>query len=234
MAAPLTWHDLLGPIKEEPFFKNALAFYDAEVAAGVQCFPPRHEIFNAFRFTPFAKLKVVILGQDPYHEPGQAMGLSFAVRPSVTIPPSLVNIYQELSNDISGFVPPPHGCLLPWATQGVLLLNAVLTVRCGAAASHANHGWEQFTDAVIAQINEHAKHVVYILWGSKAKKKCAHVDSRHNLLLSCAHPSPLSAYRGFFGQHQFSQANEYLVAHGKEPIDWRLPEQVNLADYGMA
>lgn len=230
MSNELTWHDILGPLKQEPYFKNALAFYDQEVAAGHRCFPPRHEIFNAFRLTQLADLKVIILGQDPYHEVGQAMGLSFSVRPSVRVPPSLVNIYKELSTDIPGFVAPPHGCLVSWARQGVLLLNAILTVREGAAASHQGHGWEQFTDAVIAAINANCKNVVYILWGSKAKAKCKQVDRSCNLILESPHPSPLSASRGFFGQHQFSKANAYLVEHGKAPIDWRLPQTVDPAE----
>lgn len=222
----LTWHDLLGPLKQEPCFKNALAYYDQDVASGNRCFPPRHEIFNAFRLTPFSDLKVIILGQDPYHELGQAMGLSFSVRPGVKVPPSLVNIYKELSQDIPGFTPPPHGCLVSWARQGVLLLNAILTVREGQAMAHANQGWEKFTDAVIKLINEHSEHVVYLLWGAKARNKCKVVNRSRNLVLECAHPSPLSAHNGFFGQHQFSQANAYLMAHGKAPINWQLPQEV--------
>ena len=211
-----------------------LAFYDAEVAAGQRCFPPRHEIFNAFRLTPFQDLKVVILGQDPYHEEGQAMGLSFSVRPGVRVPPSLVNIYKELSHDIPGFVIPPHGCLTPWAKQGVLLLNSILTVREGAAAAHANQGWEIFTDNVIAKINEYSEHVVYLLWGSKAKAKCKVVDRSRNLILESPHPSPLSASRGFFGCHHFSQANAYLVSQGRDPIDWHLPETIPESDLNFA
>ena len=203
MAQVLTWHDILDPLKSQPYFQNALNFYDAEVAQGYRCYPPRHEIFNAFRLTSLQDLKVIILGQDPYHEEGQAMGLSFSVRPGVRVPPSLVNIYKELSTDIPGFVPPPHGCLVSWARQGVLLLNAVLSVR------------------------EDTEHVVYILWGAKARDKCKNVDRSRNLILTSPHPSPLSASRGFFGNHQFSQANAYLESYGKTPIDWRLPMQVD-------
>ncbi len=227
MAQVLTWHDILDPLKSQPYFQNALNFYDAEVAQGYRCYPPRHEIFNAFRLTSLQDLKVIILGQDPYHEEGQAMGLSFSVRPGVRVPPSLVNIYKELSTDIPGFVPPPHGCLVSWARQGVLLLNTVLSVREGQANSHANHGWEQFTSDVITQINANTEHVVYILWGAKARDKCKNVDRSCNLILTSPHPSPLSASRGFFGNHQFSQANAYLESYGKTPIDWRLPMQVD-------
>lgn len=225
--AELTWHDLLGPLKSEPYFQQALTYYDQEVAQGYRCFPPRHEIFNAFRLTKLSELKVIILGQDPYHELGQAMGLAFSVRPGVKVPPSLVNIYKELSTDIPGFTPPPHGCLISWARQGVLMLNAILTVREGKAMSHAGQGWEVFTDKVIALINENTSHVVYLLWGAKARNKCKVVDRSRNLVLECAHPSPLSAYNGFFGQHQFSQANAYLMAHGKAPINWQLPMTVD-------
>ena len=223
---PLTWHDLLGPLKQAPYFTHALAYYDQDVAAGHRCFPPRHEIFNAFRLTPLSELKVVILGQDPYHEVGQAMGLSFSVRPGVPVPPSLVNIYKELSQDIPGFVPPPHGCLVSWARQGVLLLNASLSVREGEAMAHARQGWEQFTDEVIKLINANTQHVVYLLWGAQARKKCAAVDRTRNLVLECPHPSPLSASRGFFGCHHFSQANAYLMAHNKAPVNWLLPPTV--------
>lgn len=224
--ASLTWHDLLGPLKEQPYFTHALSYYDQDVAAGHRCFPPRHEIFNAFRLTKFEDLKVVILGQDPYHELGQAMGLSFSVRPEVRVPPSLVNIYKELSQDIPGFVPPPHGCLVSWARQGVLLLNAILSVREGQAMAHANQGWEQFTDEVIKLINQNSQNVVYLLWGAQARNKCKVVDRNKNLVLESPHPSPLSASRGFFGCHHFSQANAYLMAHGKAPINWQLPQTV--------
>ena len=218
--ASLTWHDLLGPLKTQPYFTHALGYYDQDVASGHRCFPPRHEIFNAFRLTKFEELKVVILGQDPYHELGQAMGLSFSVRPGVRVPPSLVNIYKELSQDIPGFVPPPHGCLVSWARQGVLLLNAILSVREGQAMAHANQGWEQFTDAVIHELSAHRDHLVFMLWGSYAKAKGAQIDTSRHCILTAAHPSPLSAYRGFFGCHHFSLANAYLTSHGLTPIDW--------------
>lgn len=219
----LTWHDLLGGLKQSDYFKNALAVYDADVAAGISCYPPRREIFNAFRLTEFKDLKVVIIGQDPYHQPGQAMGLSFSVKPGIKVPPSLQNIYKELQTDIPGFTIPAHGCLTSWAKQGVLLLNAVLSVQDSKPLSHAKKGWEQFTDNVISLINENSQNVVYMLWGAKAKDKCKNVDREHNLVLESAHPSPLSAYNGFFGCHHFSQANAYLQQHGKTPINWQLP-----------
>lgn len=226
----LTWDDLLNPLKEQPYFKKAMALYDADLQRGMRCYPPRNEIFNAFKMFELKDLKVVILGQDPYHEEGQAMGLAFSVRPGVRVPPSLLNIYKELSQDIPDFVPPKHGCLISWARQGVLLLNTVLSVREGEANSHSGQGWEKFTDAVIAEINAHTRHVVYILWGSKARDKCKVVDRERNLILTCPHPSPLSASRGFFGQHQFSQANAYLQVKGRESIDWRLPATVDPAE----
>lgn len=220
----LSWHDLLGPLKQEPYFTNALAAYDRDVSSGIVCYPPRAEIFNAFKLTPFNQLKVVIIGQDPYHQVGQAMGLSFSVKPGVKVPPSLVNIYKELSNDIPGFVPPNHGTLTTWAQQGVLMLNSILTVQDSNPLSHSKVGWDEFTSKVIEQINLHSSHVVYMLWGAKAKAKCRIVDRNNNLILEAAHPSPLSAYNGFFGCHHFSKANEYLIAQGKEPINWLLPD----------
>lgn len=220
----LSWHDLLGPLKQEPYFTNALAAYDRDVSSGIVCYPPRAEIFNAFKLTPFNQLKVVIIGQDPYHQVGQAMGLSFSVKPGVKVPPSLVNIYKELSNDIPGFVPPNHGTLTTWAQQGVLMLNSILTVQDSHPLSHSKVGWDEFTSKVIEQINLHSSHVVYMLWGAKAKAKCRIVDRNNNLILEAAHPSPLSAYNGFFGCHHFSKANEYLIAQGKEPINWLLPD----------
>ena len=219
----LTWHDIIGDLKETSYFKNALNAYDADVQAGIACYPPRKEIFNAFKLTAFEDLKVVIIGQDPYHQTGQAMGLSFSVKPGIKVPPSLQNIYKELQSDIPGFVIPQHGCLTSWATQGVLLLNAILSVQDSKPLSHAKRGWEVFTDEVISRINQHSSNVVYLLWGAKAKAKCMSVDRNNNLILESAHPSPLSAYNGFFGCRHFSQANAYLQAHGKTPINWQLP-----------
>lgn len=219
----LTWHDIIGDLKETDYFKNALNAYDADVQAGIACYPPRKEIFNAFKLTAFEDLKVVIIGQDPYHQMGQAMGLSFSVKPGIKVPPSLQNIYKELQSDIPGFVIPQHGCLTSWATQGVLLLNAILSVQDSKPLSHAKRGWEVFTDEVISRINQHSSNVVYLLWGAKAKAKCMSVDRNNNLILESVHPSPLSAYNGFFGCRHFSQANAYLQAHGKTPINWQLP-----------
>lgn len=221
----LTWHEVLGPLKEKDYFKAAMAYYDQRVAEGANCFPSRNELFNAFKLTPFNELKVIILGQDPYPTPGNAMGLAFSVRPQVKVPASLKNIYKELTTDIPGFVAPPHGCLTYWAQQGVLMLNAILSVEQGKPLSHAKHGWEQFTDDVIQAINQYSEHNVYLLWGSKAKAKCKCVDRTRNLVLEGPHPSPLSASSGFFGCKHFSQANAYLESQGKIPIDWQLPMQ---------
>ncbi len=218
-----TWHDVIGPLKESPAFIHALNFSRQERAKGVVVFPPENLVFNAFRLTPFDKLKVVIVGQDPYHEPRQAMGLSFSVPPGIRVPPSLENIYKELSTDIRDFVIPSHGCLTSWALQGVLLLNAVLTVQAGAAFSHRNQGWEEFTDQVIAAIDAQAFGIVFMLWGSAARNKGRAVDRSRHLVLEAPHPSPLSAYRGFFGCRHFSKANAYLQSVGKEPVNWQLP-----------
>ena len=181
--------------------------------------PPGSYIFNAFEHCPFDKVKVVILGQDPYHEPGQAHGLSFSVQDGIPYPPSLVNIFKELESDL-GKPMPSSGNLLRWADQGVLLLNATLTVRAHLAGSHQNRGWETFTDAVIHKLADNRSHLVYILWGYYAQKKGAFIDASHNLVIKSAHPSPLAAYRGFFGSKPFSKANDYLIATGQEPIDW--------------
>lgn len=217
-----TWQQALGAEKSEPYFQDILARVRAEREAGHTVYPPAADVFNAFRHTEFADVKVVILGQDPYHNVNQAHGLAFSVREGVAVPPSLLNIYKELSDDVAGFVPPPHGCLNAWARQGVLLLNTVLTVRAHQAHSHADYGWERFTDRVIAQLDAHREHLVFLLWGSHAQRKAAFVDGRRHLVLKAPHPSPLSAYRGFFGCRHFSQANAYLREHGIAEIDWRL------------
>lgn len=182
-------------------------------------YPPASLIFNAFNLCPFNNVKVVIIGQDPYHEPGQAHGLCFSVNDGVAIPKSLINIYKEISDDL-GITPPRSGNLTRWAKQGVLLLNATLTVRAHAAGSHQGRGWEEFTDAVIHKLNDEKQNLVFILWGSYAQRKGAFIDRNRHLVLQSAHPSPLSAYRGFFGNHQFSRTNEYLKEHGIEPIEW--------------
>lgn len=218
-----TWKDIIGPLKNTETFRHAYAYQKARRASGVEVFPPQKDIFNAFAYTPFDRLKVVIIGQDPYQTPGFAMGLAFSVNVGVEIPRSLQNIYKELTTDIPGFQAPDHGNLVPWARQGVLLLNSVLTVDSGESNSHQHQGWEEFTDGVIRAINDRCDHVVFMLWGKPAQLKGAKIDPFKHCILKTAHPSPLSASRGFFGCHHFSAANKYLVSHGKKPIDWQLP-----------
>ncbi len=208
---------------EKPYMKELRGFLQKRLSAGVKVYPKPSEYFNAFAHTPFEKVKVVILGQDPYHGPGQAHGLCFSVRPGVDTPRSLVNIYKELKADV-GAEPPDHGYLMPWADQGVLLLNAVLTVEAGKAAAHRGKGWEAFTDSAIHQLNDQREHVVFILWGAYAQKKGAFIDRKKHLVIESPHPSPLSASRGFLGSRPFSKANEYLKKHGLEPIHWQLPK----------
>ena len=209
------------------YMQNLRSFLLAEKAAGRTIYPGGEEIFNALNYTGFESTRVVILGQDPYHGPRQAHGLCFSVKPGVAIPPSLHNIYKELAADV-GFEPPAHGCLTHWARQGVLLLNSVLTVQAGQAASHQGKGWERFTDRVIHVLNEKRSGLVFILWGSYAQKKGAFIDRNRHLVLQSPHPSPLSASRGFFGNHHFSRANEYLERQGEKPVDWQLPSQAEL------
>lgn len=199
------------------------AFLKAEKAAGKQIYPKGSEWFRALDLTPLDKVRVVILGQDPYHGPGQAHGLCFSVRPGVRPPPSLLNIYKELEADV-GISRTRHGFLESWAEQGVLLLNSVLTVEMAKAASHRQKGWERFTDAVIRLVNNKPEPVVFMLWGAYAQKKATCVDSSRHLVLKAAHPSPLSAHDGFFGCKHFSQCNAFFVSHGKAPINWQLPE----------
>ena len=214
-----SWKDVLASEFEKDYFKKLTDFVRGEYLSGKTIYPEAKNIFNAFNLCPLSDVKVVIIGQDPYHEPGQAHGLCFSVQNGVALPPSLINIYKEIESDI-GHKSITNGDLSPWARQGVLLLNSTLTVRAHDAASHAGRGWEEFTDAVIRAVNENQKNVVYMLWGSFAQKKADFVDNKNNLILKSAHPSPLSAYRGFFGNHHFSKANEYLVQNGKAPIDW--------------
>ena len=213
-----SWKNLLADEFEKPYFAQLVSFVHSEYATH-RIFPRGSNIFRAFDKCPFDKLKVVIIGQDPYHGEGQANGLCFSVNPGVPFPPSLQNIFQEVSND-TGAPIPADGDLDRWAEQGVLLLNSVLTVRAHQAASHAGHGWEQFTDAVVQAIDRNKQNIVYMLWGSYAQRKCAIADPEHNCILKAVHPSPLSAYRGFIGCRHFSLANQYLVAHGIEPIVW--------------
>lgn len=212
------WKALLGEEFEKPYFRELVEFVRAEYASA-QIFPKGKNIFRAFDKCPFDKLKVVIIGQDPYHGEGQANGLCFSVNEGVPFPPSLQNIFKEVASD-TGRPIPVSGELDRWAEQGVLLLNAVLTVRAHEAASHANRGWEHFTDAVVRAISERKQGVVYMLWGSYAQRKGAMVDSTRNCILKAVHPSPLSAYRGFFGCRHFSQANAYLRQQGREEIVW--------------
>lgn len=217
-----SWKEALSEEKAQPYFKQILQHVEQERAAGKQIFPPQQDVFNAFRYTEFNQVKVVILGQDPYHGPGQAHGLCFSVLPGVKTPPSLVNMYKELANDIPQFHIPDHGHLTGWAEQGVLLLNTVLTVEQGMAHSHAKIGWERFTDHVIAQLNAHLDGVVFLLWGSHAQKKGAMIDTQRHHVLTTTHPSPLSAHRGFLGCKHFSETNHILTQQGKPPINWQV------------
>ena len=218
-----SWLEPLAPQFDDPYMAKLKDFLVTEKAAGKRIFPAGGEWFRALDLTPLDKVRVVILGQDPYHGPGQAHGLCFSVKPGTRIPPSLVNIYKEMASDLD--IPPArHGFLEHWAQQGVLLLNSVLTVEQGVAASHQGRGWERFTDAVIAEVNRKQDSVVFMLWGSHAQKKAGMVDSRH-LVLKAPHPSPLSAYSGFFGCRHFSKANAFLESKGLPPIDWVLPAE---------
>jgi uracil-DNA glycosylase len=214
------------PLQDEfnaPYMQTLRTFLVAEKAAGKRIFPKGGEWFRALDLTPLDAVRVVILGQDPYHGAGQAHGLCFSVQPGVRTPPSLVNIYKELQSDL-GIAPARHGFLEHWAQQRVLLLNSVLTVEMGQAASHQGRGWERFTDAIIRLVNAKPEPVVFMLWGSYAQKKAAFVDATRHLVLKAAHPSPLSAHNGFLGCHHFSKANAFLVARGMAPIDWELPD----------
>lgn len=217
-----TWEELLGQEKQQPYFQQMLEFVESERAAGKTIYPLKKDIFNAFRLTKLDKVKVVILGQDPYHGPNQAHGLSFSVLPQIKPPPSLANIYKELAADIPNFIIPVHGYLQSWAEQGVLLLNTVLTVEQAKAHSHAKIGWEQFTDTVIQQLSEHCSGLVFLLWGSHAQKKGEVIDAQKHHVLKAPHPSPLSAYRGFFGCKHFSKTNELLKQQDKSPIQWQV------------
>lgn len=214
-----SWKKALFGEFEKEYFQKLTDFVRGEYLAGKTVYPEPKNIFNAFNLCPLNEVRVVIIGQDPYHEPGQAHGLCFSVQNGVDLPPSLVNIYKEIESDI-GHKSITNGDLTQWARQGVLLLNSTLTVQAHLAASHSGKGWETFTDAVIKTIAQNKKHVVYMLWGSFAQNKAVIVNKNENLVLTSAHPSPLSAYRGFFGNHHFSRANEYLTKHGKSPIDW--------------
>ena len=214
-----SWLSVLQPQFDAPYFAELKSFLVAERAQHT-CYPPGNKIFAAFDSTPFDSVKVVILGQDPYHEPGQAMGLCFSVPHGIAVPPSLVNIIKEINTDLGVSIPLTGGDLSGWADQGVLLLNATLTVRAHQAGSHQRHGWETFTDAAIQALSQQRSGLVFLLWGSYAIAKRALIDQTKHLVLTAPHPSPLSAYRGFFGCHHFSQANNYLASQGLTPIDW--------------
>lgn len=213
------WKAILKEEFDKPYFKDLMEFVESEYESS-KCFPPEHQIFSAFNNTPFNKVKAVIIGQDPYHGEGQAHGLCFSVGKDVTIPPSLRNIFEEIRTDV-GSPKPENGYLLRWAEQGVLLLNATLTVRAHQAGSHQKKGWEKFTDAVIEKLSKDKEGVVFLLWGGPAKKKGAKVDTTKHLILESGHPSPLAANRGYwFGNKHFSKTNNYLVEKGKKPIAW--------------
>ncbi len=215
-----SWLDVIGGEFDRPYMAQLRKFLQDEKARGKVIYPRGSEIFNALNSTAFDDIKVVIIGQDPYHGEGQAHGLCFSVRKGIAIPPSLINIYKEIESEY-GVKMPRHGDLTGWAAQGVLLLNATLTVQQANAGSHQNKGWEEFTDAVIRAVNEKREHVVFLLWGSYAQKKGALIDGKKHLALKAPHPSPLSAHRGFFGCGHFKKANDYLEAQGLAPIDWQ-------------
>lgn len=220
---PAIANDWLAPLSAEfkkPYYQKLYAFIKDEYSRAV-VYPPADDIFNAFHLTPLSKVRVVILGQDPYHEPGQAHGLCFSVKPDIAIPPSLVNIYQELHDDL-GCTIPNHGYLTKWAEQGVLLLNTILTVRAHQAFSHKGMGWEEFTDAAIKILDQENRPIVFLLWGRPAQMKKEMLHNQKHLVLTAPHPSPLSAYRGFFGCKHFSKTNEFLESHGLPPIDWQI------------
>ena len=217
-----SWADAIGREKQQPYFQKIIQQVNTERRSGQVIYPPAQDIFNAFRYTEFNQVKAVIIGQDPYHNVGQAHGLAFSVQQGVEIPPSLKNIYKELASDIDGFQIPNHGCLKKWADEGVLLLNTVLTVKAHLAHSHKDIGWETFTDKVIEVLNYHRENLVFLLWGNPAQKKGSKIDTSRHLVLKAAHPSPLSAHRGFFGCRHFSQTNQYLQQKGIMPIDWQV------------
>jgi len=217
-----SWLNVLHNEFEKPYMAKLREFLKQEKERGARIYPKNADIFNAFKKTPFDKVKVVILGQDPYPGDHQAHGLSFSVQKGIAIPKSLQNIYKELATDIPGFIPPTHGNLEEWANQGVLLLNATLTVRAGESASHQKMGWEVFTDEVIRKLSEQRKGIVFILWGNYAQSKTDLIDQTKHHIIKSVHPSPLSVARGFYGSKPFSKANEYLVKDGEKPIDWQI------------
>ncbi|NLF50538.1 MAG: uracil-DNA glycosylase [Leptolinea sp.] len=222
MPIPESWLPALVAETDQPYYQQLYRFVSEE-RKKYRVYPPGPDVFNALRYTPFEQVRVVIIGQDPYHDENQAHGLAFSVRPGVPAPPSLQNVYKELRNDVQ-FRVPNHGCLIPWAEQGVLLLNAVLTVRAHQANSHQGKGWENFTDAVLRAVNEVNRRVVFLLWGSYAQRKAEGIDTSRHTVLKAPHPSPLSASRGFFGCAHFSQTNTALQSAGLPPINWQLAD----------
>ena len=220
---PADWRKVLADEFEKDYFQKLLAFVNKERETKT-IYPPESDVFYAFKHTPYEEVKVFLLGQDPYHGKGQAHGLAFSVKPGVTQPPSLKNMLREMADDIGGKLP-NNGCLIPWAEQGLLLLNAVLTVEAGKANSHKGKGWEKFTDAVIEKVNEKSDPVVFVLWGGYARKKVKLIDESRHTIIESAHPSPLSAHSGFFGSRPYSKINQALKAHGEEEIDWQLPDK---------
>lgn len=219
---PTDWHALLADEMDKPYFHELITFLETECQQQQTIYPAEEDIFSAFELTPYDQVNVLLLGQDPYHNENQAHGLSFSVRPGIKPPPSLLNMYKELRDDL-GHEIPNNGYLVPWAEQGVLMLNAVLTVRAHEPNSHKNKGWEKFTDAVIRKVNEKESPVVFVLWGGYARKKEKLIDRERHVIIQSAHPSPLSARRGFFGSRPFSAINQALSAAGKPEIDWRIP-----------
>ena len=217
------WLEVIGGEFEKDYMQSLREFLLQRKQQGAVIYPPTNQWFSALNTTPFEDVRVVVLGQDPYHGVGQAHGLCFSVTPGIKVPPSLANIYKEIKSDL-GIDQPNHGCLISWAQQGVLLLNATLTVEDGCAGAHQGKGWEQFTDEIIKAVNQKREGVVFMLWGSYAQKKSIMIDSSRHLILKSVHPSPLSAYRGFFGCGHFSAANHYLQERGVKPIDWQLPD----------
>jgi uracil-DNA glycosylase len=221
------WQTQLSKEIEKPYMQELRKFLLQENNKNKSIYPKRSDIFAAFKYTPLEDVKVVILGQDPYHGPGQAHGLCFSVLPDVATPPSLKNIYRELNTDL-GIAPAKHGCLIPWAKQGVLLLNSVLTVEKGQAASHQGKGWEQFTDSVIKILNSQDRSIVFVLWGAYAQRKGACIDESKHLIIKSVHPSPLSAHRGYFGSRPFSKINDYLRSHNQNIINWELGPEAQI------
>ncbi|MGP1931197.1 MAG: uracil-DNA glycosylase [Arsenophonus sp. ET-YP4-MAG3] len=214
------WQDIIRIEKKQNYFYNIFTYIIEKRRQGINIFPPQKDLFNAFYYTKLNKVKVVILGQDPYHTLNQAHGLSFSVQPGIPVPPSLLNIYKELTKDILYFQHPNHGYLISWAKQGILLLNTILTVEEGKPYSHAKLGWEIFTNKIISVINQYRVGVIFLLWGSNAQKKCKFIDNLKHFILKASHPSPLSAHKGFFNCRHFSKTNEMLIKQGIKPIDW--------------